>query len=57
MKNDNNNKKIDAAFDWPYSEVKYKGLILKITSERILVLSEYKRYLQHHFPTKRYINI
>lgn len=57
MKNDNNNKKIDAAFDWPCSEIKYKGLILKITSERILVLSEYKRYLQHHFPTKRYINI
>lgn len=48
MKNDNNNKKIEVAFDWPYSEI--KGLILKITSERILVLSEYERYLQHHFP-------
>ena len=47
----------EAAFDWPYSGIRIQKLLLKVIPERILVLSEYKRDLQHHFPTKVYINI
>ena len=45
------------AFDWPYSGIRIQKFTSKVIPEKILVLSEYKRDLQHHFPTKVYIDI